>query len=141
MRTGILLRTPAAEVYALLTDPELTTKIWFTHSTGPLEPGATVTWTWEMFDAQATVVVKDLQPDRRIVVDWGDEGAMTEVEWVLEDRGDGTTHVDVTETGFTGTDDEQVRKALDSTIGFTKVLCAAKAYLEHDVLLEVVADQ
>jgi len=47
----------------------------------------------------------------------------------------------VTETGFTGTADDMAARAVDSTGGFTKVLAAVKALLEHDILLDVVADR
>jgi hypothetical protein len=45
-----------------------------------------------------------------------------------------------TETGFTGDGDTVVRYATDSTGGFTFLLSALKALLEHDILLRVVRD-
>jgi hypothetical protein len=43
-------------------------------------------------------------------------------------------------TGFSGTDDEIVAQALDSTGGFTRVLAGAKALLEFNLKLNLTAD-
>jgi uncharacterized protein YndB with AHSA1/START domain len=34
-RVGMLIRGPARDVFAALTDPALTTRFWFTKSSGP----------------------------------------------------------------------------------------------------------
>ena len=36
--------------------------------------------------------------------------------------------------------DEQVKQAIDSTEAFTLVLCGLKAFLEHNIVLHLVAD-
>ena len=38
-RAEMLIRRPAAEVFAAFVDPAVTTRIWFTKSSGRLEPG------------------------------------------------------------------------------------------------------
>jgi len=48
--------------------------------------------------------------------------------------------VHITETGFTGDADTQVRRVTDSTAGFTFLLSSLKAALEHDITLRVVLD-
>ncbi|MNL84891.1 hypothetical protein D3C87_2130070 [compost metagenome] len=47
----------------------------------------------------------------------------------------------ITNAGFKGDGDDRVREAIDSMGGFTMVLCALKALLEHNVHLNVVADK
>jgi len=42
---------------------------------------------------------------------------------------------------FSGNGDEVVKQALDSTGGFTLVLAAAKALLEHNINLNLIADR
>jgi hypothetical protein len=54
--------------------------------------------------------------------------------------GDDATDVRVTETGHTGDGNEVAARAADSTGGFTFMVCARKALLEHDVVLTVVLD-
>ena len=51
------------------------------------------------------------------------------------------THVLITHKGFTGDGNEIVDAALDSAGGFALVLAAAKAYLEHNIDLNIVADK
>lgn len=47
----------------------------------------------------------------------------------------------ITNTGFSGEEDEMVEQALDSMGGFTTVLCVVKAYLEHGFSLNLIADK
>ena len=79
----------------------------------------------------------DLVDGRRILVEWGDPA--TTVEWAFDDRGDSTLVV-VVNSGFQGSDDDKVARALDSAGGFSFVLAALKAWLEHGIQLNIVAD-
>lgn len=137
-RVQMLILRPVAEVFNAFVDPAVTTRFWFTKSSGRLEQGANVRWQWEMYGAAADVHVKQLIPNERIVIAWG-EPTRT-VEWRFDDRDDDTTLVSISESGFAGSDDEVVAQALDSTGGFTHVLAGLKALLEHGVELNLVAD-
>ncbi|MEZ4389039.1 MAG: SRPBCC family protein [Candidatus Krumholzibacteriia bacterium] len=134
----MLIRRPAAEVYAAFVDPAITTNFWFTRSSGPLEPGARVTWEWEMYGAAADVEVRIMEPDARIVIVWGDPAQS--VEWTFDARDDGTTLVKIACWGFAGDPDTTVALALDAMGGFTSLLAGLKAWLEHGVRLNLVAD-
>jgi uncharacterized protein YndB with AHSA1/START domain len=138
---AMLIRAPAAEVYEALVNPDITTQFWFTHSSGRLEPGATVQWRWAMFGAEATVRVLAYEPPRRLLVDWGTAETPSPVEWTLTDRGDGTTFLQVTNSGFQGDAEAIANAALGSTQGFTIVLANLKAWLEHGLRLNLVADR
>ena len=63
------------------------------------------------------------------------------MEWVFTPVGEDATFVSVTNTGFQGDGDAVVAQALDSTGGFTWVLAGAKAFLEHNLLLNLIADR
>ena len=63
-----------------------------------------------------------------------------QVEWRFTPHGESATFVSVTDSGFQGNDDEIVRQALESTGGFTWLLAGLKAYLEHGIKLNLVAD-
>lgn len=130
------IRRPPADVFRAFVDPTVTTRFWFTHSTGPLEPGAKVEWRWEMYDLMSPVVVREFEPDRRLVIDWSDG---TTVEFVFNPWEKGTFVV-VTETGHKGTPEEIAETVAGSTGGFSYVLAACKALLEHDVELRIVLD-
>lgn len=142
VQTGMLVRRPAQEVFEAFAEPAVTTNFWFTKSTGKLGPGAEVQWTWEMYDVSTPVKVKEFEQDRRIAFEWGAAPAATTVELDFESRPDGNTFLSVKETGFSGeTGDDIVAWALGSMGGFTQVLAAVKAYLEHDIVLTIVADR
>tara|TARA_R110000823_G_scaffold65353_1_gene153377 strand:+ start:1118 stop:1294 length:177 start_codon:yes stop_codon:yes gene_type:complete len=49
----MMIRKPVEEVFKAFIDPNITTKFWFTKSSGPLKKGKTVTWEWEMYGAVA----------------------------------------------------------------------------------------
>lgn len=141
VKTAMLIRRPAAEVFEAFVDPEVTTRFWFTRSTGRLEAGKEVEWFWEMYGVSAPVSVKAIEPDRRIVIEWPDIHGPTTVEWRFDPMPDGSTFVEITNSGFTGDPDELVEQALDSTQGFTLVLAGLKALLEHDIELNLVRDR
>lgn len=140
-KAEMLIRRPVSEVFEAFVNPEITSKIWFTRSSGRLETGRTVRWDWEMYGVSSQVTVKDIEPDRRILVEWSGEDHPTTLEWVFTAREDGTTFVSITNAGFGGEADEIVDQAIGSTEGFTLVLAGLKALLEHDVRLNLVADR
>ncbi len=140
-RAEMLIRKPVAEVFEAFVDPAITTKFWFTRSSGRLEAGRQLRWDWEMYNASAQVSVKAVEQNRRILVEWSGHGATTTVEWLFTPHADDTTFVSITHAGFSGDGDEIVKKAMESVRGFTLVLCGLKALLEHDVILNLIADR
>jgi uncharacterized protein YndB with AHSA1/START domain len=140
MRTGMLIRRPAAQVFEAFVDPAVTTRFWFTKSSGRLEAGGRVQWEWEMYGISIPVTAKAVEPDRRLVVEWPGRHGATTVEWTFEPLPDGT-FVRITHSGFSGTGDELVQQVADSTQGFSLVLAGAKALLEHGVRLNLVQDR
>jgi uncharacterized protein YndB with AHSA1/START domain len=94
-----------------------------------------------MYDFSVQVNVKDIEENARILIEWPGNNKPTTVEWVFTPRRDGTTFVSITNTGFSGDEDEVVRQAIDSTEGFTLVLAGLKAFLEHGIRLNLVSDR
>jgi uncharacterized protein YndB with AHSA1/START domain len=141
MKTGMLIRKPAADVYEAFVNPAVTTKFWFTKGSGRLEVGKQVQWEWEMYDISVPVTAKVLEPNRRILIEWPGYSGPSTVEWTFAGQRDGTTFVNITESGFTGSGDELVKQVTDSTQGFSLVLAGLKALLEHGVELNLVADR
>ncbi len=137
----MLFRVPVERVFGAFVDPDVTTRFWFTHASGPLEAGRDVTWEWRMFGASTRVHVRELIQDRRIVMEWGEEGRRTTVEWMFEGRPDGTSIVEVTNGGFGGTANEAIAEAIGSSSGFSLVLSNAKAWLEHALDLRLIRDR
>lgn len=140
-RTGMLIRSPVAEVFAAFVDPAITTRFWFTKSSGPLAPGAEVRWEWEMHGVGTDVAVRVFERDRRLLIEWDTRERPTTVEWLFTPRPDGTTFVEIAHAGFVGDADQVVAQALDAAGGFALVLAGLKALLEHGIRLNLVADR
>jgi uncharacterized protein YndB with AHSA1/START domain len=140
-KTGMLIRRPVADVFEAFVNPDITTKFWFTKGSGRLEAGKQVQWDWEMYNISIAVTAKAIEPNKRIVIEWPGYSGPTIVEWSFAPQKDGTTFVNITETGFTGDGDELVKQVTDSTQGFSLVLAGLKALLEHNVKLNLVADR
>ena len=140
-KTGMLIRKPVVDVFEAFINPDITTKFWFTRSSGRLEVGRQVQWDWEMYEISVPVTAKAIEPNRRILIEWPGYSGLTTVEWTFTPQSDGTTFVSITESGFTGDGDELVKQVTDSTQGFTLVLAGLKALLEHNVRLNLVADR
>lgn len=140
VKAEMLIRKPAAEVFAAFVDPSITKNFWFTKGSGKLEAGKQIQWTWEMFNVSTMVDVKAIEPNKRILIEWDGAKGRNEVEWVFTDREDNTTLVTITNSGFQGTDEEIVQQALDAKQGFTIVVCGAKSWLEHGINLNLIAD-
>jgi uncharacterized protein YndB with AHSA1/START domain len=138
VKTEMLIRKPAAQVFEAFIDPELTTKFWFTKSSGRLEAGKRIRWDWEMYGVWDEIEVKEVELNERIRILSSDG---TEVEWTFAPRAENETLVTITNTGFQGSDDEIVSRAIDSMGGYTMVLCGLKALLEHNIILNLVADK
>jgi len=139
VQTEMLIRKPAAEVFEAFVDPAVTTKFWFTKSDGRLEAGRQVTWEWEMYGVSDTLYVEELVPHERIRVRWSDGTTTT---WTFAPRDDGSgTLVSIANYGFAGDGDDVISQAIDGMGGYTMVLCGLKAWLEHRVMLNLIADK
>lgn len=137
--TQMLIRRPIASVFNAFIDPEVTSHFWFTKGSAKLDKGQKVTWEWEMYNVSAQVLVKELEENRRIVIEWGEP--FTTVEFNFQSLSDGSTYVQITESGYRATGDELLQIIKDSTSGFTTVLDGLKAYLEHGINLNLIADK
>jgi uncharacterized protein YndB with AHSA1/START domain len=140
-KAEMLIRRPVAEVFEAFVDPAVTSKFWFTRSSGRLEPGKQVQWHWDMYGFSVDVAVKAIEPNKRILVEWSHAGSASTIEWTFTAREDGTTFVSTTNSGFSGEADELVKQAIDGTEGFAFVLAGLKALLEHNVRLNLVPDR
>jgi uncharacterized protein YndB with AHSA1/START domain len=138
VKAEMLIKKPVEEVYEAFINPEITTKFWFTKSSGRLEEGKTIRWDWEMYGVGDELFVKELEQNKIIKIEWTD-GA--QVEWLFTPRADNQTFVSITNYGFSGSGDEMVAQAIDSMGGYTMVLSGLKAYLEHNIQLNLVADK
>ncbi|MCZ8541941.1 SRPBCC family protein [Psychrobacillus psychrodurans] len=135
---GMLIRKPVHEVFEAFIDPTITTKFWFTKSSGRLEKGRCIRWEWEMYGVSAELDVKEIEQNKRILIQFDDE---TTAEWLFTQRESEGTFVEIKNYGFKGNLTEIANQVIDSTGGYTIVLCGLKALLEHNIKLNLVADK
>lgn len=125
----MLIRKPVADVFEAVINPAITTRFWFTHSNGRLEPGKQVQWDWEMYHVSSEVTVLAIEEKKRILIEWSGYGTPTLVEWGFTAPSENTTFVSISNTGSSGTGDERVKQAISSTEGFTFVSQGSKRSL------------
>lgn len=137
----MLIRVAPNLVYRALVDPSITTQFWFTKSTGPLALGEEVTWSWEMYQVSAKVIPTKLLENKEIEFNWEGNGQLTRVNIILKELEKDATYVSVVHDGFQEEDEALVKAIIDSTGGFTILLAGLKAYLEHNINLNLVGDK
>jgi uncharacterized protein YndB with AHSA1/START domain len=137
----MLIRRPVKEVFEAFINPEITSKFWFTKGSSRLEAGKQVKWEWEMYNVSIQVDVKEVEENKRILIEWRGYAGPTTVEWIFTPYGDDATFVNITERGFAGDGDARVKAALGSTGGFSWSLAGLKAWLEYGVKLNLVGDR
>ncbi len=136
----MLIRKPVAEVFEAFVNPAITSRFWFSNGSARLEAGRNVRWQWEMYGFSADITVKAVEQNRRILIEWNGPANPTSVEWTFEPTDKDRTFVIVKNWGFGGDADQIVAQAIDSTGGFSFLLAGVKAYLEHGIELNLVAD-
>ncbi|WP_054957283.1 SRPBCC family protein [Paenibacillus dakarensis] len=138
VRSEMLIRKPVEEVFEAFINPEITTKFWFTKSSDRLETGKHILWEWEMYGVSDKIYVKDIEKNKRILVESSDG---TNIEWFFTPRNNNETFVSIENYGFVGNTDEILYQCIDSMGGYTIVLCGLKAFLEHKIVLNLIMDK
>ncbi|MEX0409813.1 SRPBCC family protein [Aquibium sp. LZ166] len=138
--TAMFIRRPVSEVFEALIDPAITSHFWLSKGSDRLVVGKTVKWEWEMHNMSNEVTALKIEPNKLIVMELPGYSGPTTVTWTFKEV-EGGTFVEVEETGWTGTRDELVSYVCDATGGFTWVLAGMKAWLEHGLELNLIADR
>jgi uncharacterized protein YndB with AHSA1/START domain len=69
-KAEMLIRKPVSEVFEAFVDPAITSKFWFSKGSGRLEEGKQVQWDWEMYKFSVQVNVKEIETNKRILVEF-----------------------------------------------------------------------
>ncbi|MCE7991645.1 MAG: polyketide cyclase [Roseivirga sp.] len=139
-KTALGIRKPVKEVFEAFIDPDITTKFWFTHSTGKLRTGRTLEWKWQMYNLTIPVVVLEIVENQIIIIEWGEGDHRSTVKWEFLSVNKGLTFLTITNYDFRTGGDELTSQLKDSTKGFTFVLAGLKAWLEHKIRLNLTED-
>ncbi|WP_088825523.1 SRPBCC domain-containing protein [Listeria goaensis] len=130
---SLLIKKPVAVVFEAFIEPDVTTKFWFTKSSGKLVVGQKVTWDWEMYGVSDEILVLEIIPNERIHVRHANA---KETIWKFEAYSETETIVKIQNGEF-----DELSEIIDATEGYTLVLSGFKAYLEQGVLLNLIEDK
>ena len=132
---------PIDQVYEAVADPEQLSRYFTTGGAkGRLSAGTTVTWDFHDFPGAFPVQVLEADPPKRIVVQWGaddaaDDSGHTTTSFEFEPVDDGArTLVTITESAWRATENG-AKSAFGNCEGWTSMLNALKAWLEHGIIL------
>lgn len=132
-RVEMLIRSSAPSCFDAFVNPDIIVKFWLDKTSGPLKPGATVTWHFMVPGAEDSVTVTELSSPARLAFDWSDG---IHVAMDFKSQGAGTTVVSVVATGF-----QEAAEAIGATEGFSIVLCDLKTLLESGASANLVRDK
>ena len=137
----MMIRKPIEIVFESLIEPAITTRFWFSKSSGRLTVGKRIRWDWEMYGLHTEVEVKALDANKRILLEWNQSDDPSSVEWTFDAKGRDQTLVRVKNWGFGRGDlNKAVAEAIASTGGFSFVLAAMKVFLEHGIEPNLIVD-
>lgn len=139
IETQMMIRKPVQQVFDAFIHPEISSKFWFSSSTGKLEQGKTVEWTWEKYQVSSKVTVIKIIANELIQIQWGEPSST--VDFIFETLTDDQTYLKIQNYNIALQGDELIAFIIDSTGGFTTVLDSLKAYLEHNLQLNLVQDK
>lgn len=133
---GGRIAKPVAEVFEAVVDPGRLSQFFTTGGAkGRLVAGTEVTWDFHDFPGAFPVKVIEVVPNERIVLSWQGEGGLwTRVTMTFAALGPDRTHVRIAEEGWR-TDPAGMKAAFGNCEGWTGMLCAMKAWLEHGINL------
>jgi uncharacterized protein YndB with AHSA1/START domain len=151
-RVAARIAKPVHEVFEAVADPQQLSRYFTTGGAkGRLETGATVTWDFHDYPGAFPVEVVEVVPDEKVVLRWdaaegeqldaegrpnlANAGYKTSVTMTFSPIDDGErTLVEIREEGW-----RESQGALDASYGncqgWTQMLCALKAWLEHRINL------
>ena len=136
VQMGIL--KPVSEVFEAIVDPEKMSKYFISSSTGMMESGKNLTWTWPDFDGEIQIKVGKIEKDKIVSFEWGGSGNNCIVVISLEAKSENKPLVIVTESDWPA-DYKGAKQCMGQVEGWTNFLCCLKAYLEYGINLRVGA--
>lgn len=134
---------PVHEVFEAVADPKKLSGYFTTGGAkGRLETGAVVTWDFHDFPGAFPVNVIEVVPDEKIVLTWeaapeGDDTGKYDTTVTMRFEpldGDTRTLVSITEEGWKETE-KGLKSSYGNCEGWTGMLAAMKAYVEHGINL------
>ncbi|MBO6814046.1 MAG: SRPBCC family protein [Rhizobiaceae bacterium] len=135
---GGRMSKPVEDVFEAVVNPDHLSRFFTTGGAkGRIASGSEVTWDFHDFPGAFPVLVQEVIANEKIVLQWEADGNIdtwTTVTMAFRSLEDGRTHVQISEYGWPDTDDG-LKSCLGNCEGWTGMLCAMKAWLEHGINL------
>jgi uncharacterized protein YndB with AHSA1/START domain len=130
------IRKPVAEVFDAVVDPQRLAGYFVQKSSGPLVEGTTVQWTFSEVPGEHPVVVRQVQRNERLVLEWAvAEGDYdTRIEMLFEPLDATNTMVRIKESGWKD-DPKGIEASYGNCGGWMHMLCSLKGSLEYGINL------
>ena len=130
------IRKPVAEVFDGVANPDKLSGYFVQKSSGPLVAGNTVKWKFPEFPDEFDVVVREVSPNERIVLEWeaSEKGYNTRIEMVFKPLDAGNTMVQIGESGFRETPEGR-EASYGNCGGWMHMVTCLKGYLEYGINL------
>ncbi|SEN20601.1 Uncharacterized conserved protein YndB, AHSA1/START domain [Paracoccus alcaliphilus] len=129
---------PVDDVFEAVVDPDRLSRFFTTGGAkGRLEAGAEVTWDFHDFPGAFPVLVQEVIPNEKIVLQWEastDPSTWTTITMTFQPLEGGRTLVRISEYGWPETE-AGLKASFGNCEGWTGMLCAMKAWLEHGINL------
>ena len=150
-RVAARIARPVHEVFEAVADPDKLSNYFTTGGAkGRLETGSTVTWDFADFPGAFPVEVIEVEPDRKIILEWKanegeppnvEGGEMTESDYNTTVTmtftpldGDTRTMVEIEEHGWRETEGA-LKASYGNCQGWAQMLAALKAWVEYGINL------
>jgi uncharacterized protein YndB with AHSA1/START domain len=134
------IQKPVSEVFDAVYNPKKLSGYFTTGgASAPLDEGKTVTWEFADYPGAFSVHIKQVVPNKLIVLEWqagGSEDAPynTRVEMHFEAIDSNSTLVSISESGWKD-DPKNLESSYGNCMGWSQMLSALKAYVEYGINL------
>lgn len=127
------INKPLAEVFDAVVNPKKITGYFCNQSDGPLVEGKTITWTWSAQKANIPVIVKQVIPNSKVVIEWpAMTGGTSIAEMEFSSLDDGRTMVKISESGWPS-NEAGLKASYRNCEGWQHMMSCMKAYLQHGI--------
>ena len=134
VQLGIL--QSASEIFEAVVNPDIMTRYFISGSTGRMESGKTLTWTWTDYEGEHEIKVGKIEKDKVVSFEWSGSGVNCVVVITLEPKGNDKTLVMITESEWPA-DYKGANQCMGQVEGWTHFLMCMKAYLEYGIDLRI----
>ncbi|MFE8701497.1 SRPBCC family protein [Cytobacillus sp. FJAT-54145] len=132
--TKLNIHKPVNEVFEAIVDPIKICNFWFSSSSERWEQGKSITLRYDEYGAEGIIHVIEVDENKKIVFSWGAEADQETVVTIsLTELENGSTRIEVNESGFNEGDPDLVKKMLGQKEGWVYMLTCLKGYLENGI--------